>query len=562
MSSTRLLTNCLAARNMLESQNARLLDWTERQWQRWLERERSGGGPTWKSSLVLVAALTCLDDLRLHVGLMQLLQLREVRAAPILTFPGDDALNIASAEARREGWQALVVMIADAQLPAALAELEPDQHLAVFRQPVLMTEAELSAVEALLKGSDSAKNSKVEHMFIGLARDWRPQGVAAGTASLARLAVADAEVLGEACPVEEALKPVAEMSRVNDLRLAGGKIDLPVLGRGDELLVMACQDDKAEVIAHLAGRLAGGQRQVRVRVPAPLLTTVPQRVLIELRRAEAGSSTTNLEFFVPPSRIEPWMLSAFLNRGGAGNPVVHAFALGTGCRLAYAEDEPEILRDIPVVWGVLRQSDRILDQAKRQSLYFFYIDHAYFDRGHGKSYRIARNSYEAGPVRICPSDRFQALNVQILPWRKGGREIIVCPPTEYFMQAHGCQDWLETTLAKLEAVTDRPVMVRTKPKPDQAAVPLAQALESAHAVVTHSSNVAIEAACLGIPVFVSPTSAAAPVGLTDLDAIETPVYPDREPWLAHLAYNQFSFEEIGDGRAWNMLRELEERDLA
>jgi hypothetical protein len=509
-----------------------------------------------------VAALTCLDDLRLHVGLMQLLQLREVRAAPILTFPGDDALNIASAEARREGWQALVVMIADAQLPAALAELEPDQHLAVFRQPVLMTEAELSAVEALLKGSDSAKNSKVEHMFIGLARDWRPQGVAAGTASLARLAVADAEVLGEACPVEEALKPVAEMSRVNDLRLAGGKIDLPVLGRGDELLVMACQDDKAEVIAHLAGRLAGGQRQVRVRVPAPLLTTVPQRVLIELRRAEAGSSTTNLEFFVPPSRIEPWMLSAFLNRGGAGNPVVHAFALGTGCRLAYAEDEPEILRDIPVVWGVLRQSDRILDQAKRQSLYFFYIDHAYFDRGHGKSYRIARNSYEAGPVRICPSDRFQALNVQILPWRKGGREIIVCPPTEYFMQAHGCQDWLETTLAKLEAVTDRPVMVRTKPKPDQAAVPLAQALESAHAVVTHSSNVAIEAACLGIPVFVSPTSAAAPVGLTDLDAIETPVYPDREPWLAHLAYNQFSFEEIGDGRAWNMLRELEERDLA
>ena len=83
----------------------------------------------------------------------------------------------------------------------------------------------------------------------------------------------------------------------------------------------------------------------------------------------------------------------------------------------------------------------------------------------------------------------------------------------------------------------------------------------AHALVTHSSNVAIEAACLGTPVFVAPTSAAAPVGRVDLADIEMPIYPDREPWLAHLAYNQFSFEEIRSGEAWRMLLELEERDF-
>jgi hypothetical protein len=116
-------------------------------------------------------------------------------------------------------------------------------------------------------------------------------------------------------------------------------------------------------------------------------------------------------------------------------------------------------------------------------------------------------------------------------------------------------------LATLARVTDRPIVVRAKPQPGEAAVPLPQALETAHALVTHSSNVAIEAACLGTPVFVSPASAAAPIGRTDLDAIESPAYPDRAAWLAHLAFNQFSFEEIGDGRAWRMLLELEGREL-
>ena len=43
--------------------------------------------------------------------------------------------------------------------------------------------------------------------------------------------------------------------------------------------------------------------------------------------------------------------------------------------------------------------------------------------------------------------------------------------------------------------------------------------------------------------------------------IETPAYPDREPWMAHLAYNQFSFDEIQSGQAWQFLLELEERNF-
>ena len=127
------------------------------------------------------------------------------------------------------------------------------------------------------------------------------------------------------------------------------------------------------------------------------------------------------------------------------------------------------------------------------------------------------------------------------------------------MNAHGCHDWLETTLATLKAHTDREIVVRVKPQPGETVEPIEDAFRRSFALVTHSSNIAIEAAIAGVPVFVSETSAAAPVGRTDFSLIENPVYPDRTPWLQHLAYNQYSMAELGDGTAWRMLREFETR---
>jgi DNA-binding transcriptional LysR family regulator len=253
------------------------------------------------------------------------------------------------------------------------------------------------------------------------------------------------------------------------------------------------------------------------------------------------------------------MLTAYLNRGGGGNTLIRAFADGVGCPLRYAEDEVGYRPGVPVVWGVLRGSDRVLSHARAHGQYFFYCDHAYVDRGHGRRYRITRNGYEAGRVRACPDDRLAELGLKPEPWRRGGRSILICPPTGFFMAAHGCQGWLERTLEVLRAHTDRPLVIREKPRPGELVQPLQEALLDAHALVCHSSNVAIEAVLAGVPVFVAPTSAAAPVGLTDLQAIEAPMHPDRRAWLAHLAYSQFSLEEIASGKAWQLLLECEER---
>ena len=58
---------------------------------------------------------------------------------------------------------------------------------------------------------------------------------------------------------------------------------------------------------------------------------------------------------------------------------------------------------------------------------------------------------------------------------------------------------------------------------------------------------AVEAACLGIPVFCHEQGPAKPIALTDLSKIESPVRPDRTPWLNTLSYFQFTEQELRQG---------------
>jgi hypothetical protein len=572
MNSPALITGLLAARTLMADEHIDLFSWSRQKWEKWLESQRSPD-KTNASGLIVVAALSCLEDLFLHVGVMQLLASDGFRPALILTFPTQEMTRLAKARARREDWHGLVRMVSHAEIGSSVERLAPDAVIAAFAIPAVLNTRDLESLATLCSGSSTQTIDALgdNATFFGLSASFGEWVEACQALAEDKLVGHLRSVLGQ-IPQSIAVstkRPFARRLRDGELhgtaRIAPStddSIELIGLGSRGELIVSGLGEfNTGSVIVRERSDLLSREQPSKIRMPSNFLTTEPQRIRIEARTSADIPASNDLNFFVPASKLQPWMVSAFLNRGGGGNPVVRAFSRGLGCRLAYAEDEPLILRDVPVVWGVLRQSDRILAQAKAQGLYFFYIDHAYFSRGHGKNYRITRNRYEAGPVRDCPGDRLKELKVELQPWRKSGRQIIVCPPTEYFMQAHDCADWLDTTLKQLEGLTERPVVVRQKPQPGEDAVPLAKALENAHALVTHSSNIAIEAACLGTPIFVAATSAAAPVGLTDLTYIDSPIYPDREGWLAHLAYNQFSIEEIGDGRAWQILLDLEDRDL-
>lgn len=177
----------------------------------------------------------------------------------------------------------------------------------------------------------------------------------------------------------------------------------------------------------------------------------------------------------------------------------------------------------------------------------------------GGYYRWTLNRYQMGSIRDIPDDRWKQLipgnkvdprRVEVKPWQKGGRHIVVAMPSQTYSRSHdGADTWGDETLRRLALLTKRQIVVRDK----ETRRPLQDDLEGAHCLVTHGSMAAVEAVICGCPVVVHPDSAASLVGLTDLNMIETPVYPERQPWLNSLAYSQFNEQELVDGTLWRLI---------
>lgn len=187
---------------------------------------------------------------------------------------------------------------------------------------------------------------------------------------------------------------------------------------------------------------------------------------------------------------------------------------------------------------------------------WYYLDNAYFDRARERYFRISRNALQrAGAPDYA---RLDALKVEILPWRRAGVHVLVVEQSEYFMRwiaRTPLEQWRAEVLATLKRHTDRPIKVRAWQRDkSKAASSLVQDLAGAWAVVTNASAAANEALLAGIPVFLTGQSVALPMGLSQLERIESPRRPDgRREWAAQLAAAQWTEEEMRSGFAWNVL---------
>jgi hypothetical protein len=170
----------------------------------------------------------------------------------------------------------------------------------------------------------------------------------------------------------------------------------------------------------------------------------------------------------------------------------------------------------------------------------------------GGYYRFCVNAFQMQTIRDVPDDRWKALKTDVWPWSRTGRHIVVAEPSPTYERFHGIEGWTGRTIEALKALTDRPIIVRDK-EMQRFGRKLHDDLSGAHCLVTHGSNAAVEAVIMGCPVFVHQDSAASLVGRCDLGQIEAPIYPDRQPWLNSLAYNQWNEQELCDGTLWKML---------
>ena len=224
----------------------------------------------------------------------------------------------------------------------------------------------------------------------------------------------------------------------------------------------------------------------------------------------------------------------------------------------------------PVLRGILKY--KIMQKCLADNKDFYYVDSGYVGNNIGTRnpmgnklyHRIVRNDLQHTTIVPRPSDRWQALGIQMQP-RKFGRKIIVAAPDEKPCRYYGIdqQQWIDQTVAEIKTHTDRPIEIRQRaPKRIDrvATAPLHQILSSnVHALVTYNSIAAVEAIFAGVPAFaLAPSHVADPVASKDLSQIERPVWANQDTldaWCHSLAYGQYHVRELRDGTAFRMMQE-------
>jgi hypothetical protein len=164
--------------------------------------------------------------------------------------------------------------------------------------------------------------------------------------------------------------------------------------------------------------------------------------------------------------------------------------------------------------------------------------------------------------RDYPAERFRSHHVVMQPARAPGKTIMVAGMSAKAAISCGMapEAWEREAVERLRAAGAK-VFYRPKPtwreaKPiggarfDQSPS-VEHALRGVHGVVSHHSNVAVDALATGLPVYVE-TGIAKPLAVASIEAIMGATAPDRairERLLREVAWRQWSMKELEQG-AW------------
>ncbi len=247
--------------------------------------------------------------------------------------------------------------------------------------------------------------------------------------------------------------------------------------------------------------------------------------------------------------------------------VCAALAEGFGCDIA-VPPWTRPLETPAAFYGRDRGTLAIVRQCAAVGNHWIMADNGYIGANqYDGYYKLSRDGFQCDGTGIPDEKRLVgvlAITGQkfVKDWRprtKNGH-ILMCPPIAGYERTHwfSAYQWRRGISKQIRKLTKRKVRVRYKPG-DQRAVgdpPLAADLKNCHALVTHDSNIAVEAIMAGVPVFITGTSPAQIFGNVDLATIVDPrTEGDRWEWLSILANNQWTLKEIRDGMANESLSE-------
>ncbi len=225
------------------------------------------------------------------------------------------------------------------------------------------------------------------------------------------------------------------------------------------------------------------------------------------------------------------------------------------------------------MYGIGEPRDEIMATYRRIGKHGILVDLGYWERRRGGRYHGFHKVVvdEIHPVEMLekigerPSARLDDLVVCTHPIHSGD-EIIVAGMSAKSAATHGLasESWELAAIKKLQKVTNRTIVYRPKPSwtgarplpgaefQDGNAIPIEEALKRAHAVVTHHSNVGVDAVVAGVRLYTE-TGAAKAMSQPNIEGVENglvPSYDRRMSWMRALAYCQWTVKEMKSGKPW------------
>lgn len=254
--------------------------------------------------------------------------------------------------------------------------------------------------------------------------------------------------------------------------------------------------------------------------------------------------------------------------------------VGDRPRLLMEGDYREPLHDVAVFYGFTQTLRRVMADYIAAGRKAVYIDLGYWGReglqGHHKIVVNARHPTDYFQARRHDGKRRAALGIEVKPWRERGKHILLAGMGAKAAEAEGKtpESFERDAITWIKAHSDRPIVYRPKPswvqsrpiagtafswggtpRPGYATEHINTVLHGCHAVVTHHSNVAVEAIAAGVPAFCW-KGVAQPMASQRIEDIETPAMPDgREQWVNAITYTQWNIAEMSAGLPWRHLKQ-------
>lgn len=189
---------------------------------------------------------------------------------------------------------------------------------------------------------------------------------------------------------------------------------------------------------------------------------------------------------------------------------------------------------------------------------FWFIDSGYtnFLEPNKKWHRLVRNHLHTNSMFAAPCDRMHNFPSFPRPWRKDGKTILIVEPGPFAASIMHVEakTWGQQVAEELKKYTDRPIEFREKTNKKTRKSLYKQLLTGDYyCTVSINSNSAVESIWAGVPAITLDKHISNPVTRNNLCQVNDLYYGPLGDWLAWLSYCQFTFDELMDGTALDII---------